>query len=719
MQLAIRNMKQSFRVWCRLVDFGTTRGFGIGMLLLMLAASTSVWGNDNLTSGSGAGETLRYPDLVKRLTDLDHLAVLPPVGEQGALASSYDRRSQYDAAHDKYIAWDANADGNGIVRKEGDNDVLAEINGPGCIWRMWSATPTNGHIKIYLDGAAEPAVDLPFKGYFDRKNEPFTRLNMVYMTSANGYNNYTPIPFQKSCKIVAEKDWGKYYYFNYTRFAPGTTVPTFHLPLGPDDLKALDQANETFARAGQNPYPDRPGQKTETNDVTVPHGHKITVAELSGPQAITELKVKSQWPKDVDVQRMLLAQLTISITWDEDKEPAVWAPLGDFFATAAGMATFSTLPTGLLKDGTFYSYWYMPFGKKAKIEVTNDSDQDVALAWQISRAPLTKPADAYARFHAKWHRDVFPTGRADRKVDWTLLTTQGRGRYVGTQLHVWNPDGGWWGEGDDKFFVDGEKFPSSFGTGSEDYFGFAWCGSSPFVQALHSAPVNNAHLHVSVNRWHIADNIPFQTSFDGYIENYCQLDPHVITRYAAVAYWYLAAGGTDPHTTFPVSERAGWWNPPQMFCREDGVIEGIQLETLVQAKKNALILAYTGVDTIGTNKLLYCSVSIDRKAQLGFHVKNNGKYKLQACFGKGAHNGIFQLYLNGEKIGSVMDFYSPTGVLTDAIDLGDVTLQAGQQILSMELIEENSDRSKDTHIALDWRKARRIDLFWIKLTPVP
>ena len=121
-----------------------------------------------------AEQEFTYVDLVKRLTDLEQLATLPAPGDQCAQWSSYDRASRYDAATGKYIGWDANGDGDGIIRKEGDKLVLAEMDGPGCIWRIWSAAPKEGHVRIYLDGASEPAVDLPFVGYFDHKNEPFT-----------------------------------------------------------------------------------------------------------------------------------------------------------------------------------------------------------------------------------------------------------------------------------------------------------------------------------------------------------------------------------------------------------------------------------------------------------------------------------------------------------------------------------------------------------------
>ena len=128
-------------------------------------------------------ETLTYADLVHCITNLEHLAVLPQDGEKCEQWSSYDRASKYDAATGKYIHWDANNDGVGFIRTEGDQQVLAEMTGPGVIWRIWSADPKNGHVRIYLDGASEPAVDLPFMGYFDHKNTPFTRPHLVHEVS--------------------------------------------------------------------------------------------------------------------------------------------------------------------------------------------------------------------------------------------------------------------------------------------------------------------------------------------------------------------------------------------------------------------------------------------------------------------------------------------------------------------------------------------------------
>jgi len=120
-----------------------------------------------------AQETLTYVDLVNRMIDLGHPAVLPEPGEKCAQWSSYDRASKYDPETGKYVAWGANNDGPQFIRKEGDQIVMAEMEGPGCIWRIWSARALKGHVKIYLDGSDKPAVDLPFENYFSGDTAPF------------------------------------------------------------------------------------------------------------------------------------------------------------------------------------------------------------------------------------------------------------------------------------------------------------------------------------------------------------------------------------------------------------------------------------------------------------------------------------------------------------------------------------------------------------------
>jgi hypothetical protein len=651
---------------------------------------------------SVGADTLTYPDLVKRLTDLDHLAVAPPKGENTALASSYDRESTYDPATDRYHNWDANGDGGGIIRQEGNESVLMDVQGPGCIWRTWSATTDKGHVKIYLDGETTPTVDLPFTGYFDHSSEPFTRPNLVYKTPSNGFDNFTPIPFQKSCKIVADQGWGSYYHFNYTKFAPGTVVPTFKLPLSAADSAALDAADKILGNPGVNPAGARDGEKTDKADLTIKPGEMGAVDDLSGSGAITALKVTFPLPTDPAEQKNLLRQLAIRITWDNESEPAVWAPLGDFFADAVIPVKYRNLVTGISDDGQWYTYWYMPYSSRARVQVKNESGSPITMNWEVSHATLDHAkAKSLLRFHAKWHRDAFLPKRADREIDWTLLTTTGTGRYVGTQLHVWNPRGGWWGEGDEKWFVDGEKFPSSIGTGSEDYFGFAWSSGSPFHEPLHGQPVNEGNNgHASLYRWHIADDIPFQTGFEGAIEKYFPNSRP--TLYAAVAFWYLDAGGKDPYKEIPVADRIGYWTPPPPEVplanlitptadptgtveKDPQIIEGESMTPTIGDAMPQGLGSFTG-NWSGGSQLWFRAQRIGAHSENEFPAPKAGKYKLIVRLTMAGDYGIVQLGINGKNVGGPIDCYAEKVVPAQPIELGTVQLKDGTNVLNMEIV---------------------------------
>jgi hypothetical protein len=658
-----------------------------------------------LITAAAQAETLTYADLVHHLTDLQGLAVPPPAGETTSLVSSYDRASQYDAAHDKYINWGANGDNGGMIRHEGDGSVMADIKGPGCIWRTWSASVGDGHVKIYLDGNTTPAVDLPFNGYFNGKNEPFTRPNLVYATKASGFDNYTPIPFLKSCKIVAYNNWGGYYHFNYTQFPPGTVVPTFKLPLSAQDSAALDAADKILGNCGVDPAGTHPGQQSETPALTVNAGQTATVAQLTGSGAITALKVKFALPTDPAVLKDFLRQLAIRITWDGSSEPAVWSPLGDFFGDAVIPAKYQSLPMGITADGQWYSYWYMPYGSGAKIEIENDSSIPVAMNWEVDHAPLTAPAGSLLRFHAKWHRDAFLPERKDRFPDWTLLTTKGTGRYVGTQLHVWNPFPGWWGEGDEKFFVDGEKFPSTFGTGSEDYFGYAWGSPNIFSQAFHGQPVNeNNQGNIDNHRWHISDNIPFQKTFDGYIEKYFPNERP--TFFAAVAYWYLSADGTDPYPEVPVAGRIGYEGP--LTDEPDGIVEAASLHVTKGSDAGAEGTLSWGDGWRQGVHLLWHGKQPGGHLELAFKGPKPGKYKIFARYTHAPDYGIVQLSLNGSKVGPPTDLYGEKVTPADPVELGSGDIVDGIDTFALDITGKNTN-AKNYCVGIDY----------FRLTPAP
>ncbi|MBM4041655.1 MAG: DUF2961 domain-containing protein [Planctomycetes bacterium] len=664
----------------------------IGTACLLVALGTAA-----------AGERWTYLDLVKRLTDLEALAVLPVAGEKCQQWSSYDRASVYDEKTGKYVRWDANGDGGGIIRREGDKEVFAEMEGPGVIWRVWSARAEKGHVRIFLDGAAEPAVDLPFHGYFSGKEAPFQGKALCHVL-AMGWNCYVPIPFQKSCKIIADKGWGQYYQFVYTTYPKDTVLPTFKRELAAEETAALAKANEFLdTKCGDDPAGKREGEATESKALTVEPGKSARI-ELAGPRAITALRAKLDLPEppgDIAVLR----ELCLRITWDDEPKPAVWSPLGDFFGSAPGYKEYRSLPLGMA-DKAMYSLWYMPFAKKALIELTNDGKEARTVSLDITHAPLTKPIEALGRFHAKWHRDAFLPEEPERKaIDWTMLKTQGRGRFLGVMLHVWNPRGGWWGEGDEKFHVDGEKFPSTIGTGSEDYFGYAWCCPQKFVNAYHNQPHNDGgnRGHVCVNRWHIADNVPFQNSFDAFIEKYYPNNKP--TLYALVAYWYLAPGQADAYDEVPVADRTGYYTPPAPTGIK-GALEGEALKVVEktggQARRQDL--DHFGAGWSDNAHLWWTGAKPGDKLTLAFPVAADGQYKLTAQLTKARDYGIVQLSLDGAKLGEPMDLYNPEVVPTGVLDLGTHDLKKGEHKLTIELTGANDKAVKAYMAGLDYLK---------------
>ncbi len=648
-----------------------------------------------------AAETLTYADLVKRLTDLERLAVLPAAGDRCAQWSSYDRRSRY--ADGKYLDWAANNDGTGYIRREGDRIVMAEMKGPGCIWRIWSALAQQGHVKVYLDGAAEPAIDLPFDGYFNGRHKPFAYPSLVH-TTARGRNNYVPIPYQKSCKIVAEKGWGRYFQFVYETFPEGTRVPTFTMDLPPEALAALAEADAFLSkRLGTDPAGPRPGEETVARTVTVEPGGSAVVADLKGPRAVTAIRVANTFGEAGAVEVRALRELAIQITWDGADRPAVWAPLIDFFGTAPGPNRYRSLPLGVT-DEEFYSLWYMPFARSARIEIVNDGAEARRLTVRVTHAPLSRPVETLGRFHAKWHRDAFLPEDPARAIDWTLLTTRGRGRFCGVMLHIWNPRGGWWGEGDEKFFVDGEAFPSTIGTGSEDYFGYAWGSPNLFQNAYHNQTISSGNRgHISVNRWHIGDSVPFQKSFDGYIEKYF---PNTRpTLYAAVAYWYLAPGGRDPYEPVPVAERVGYAKRP-----EPKVVKGaMEAETMNVLAKTGGNVQTQGMRVFGPHwsseaQLWWTGAGPGDRLTLEVPVKKAGTYRVVVNLTKAIDYGVHQLWLDGKKLGGPIDLYNNGVVATGPVDLGTHRLEAGAHKLTVEIVGANPKAKKAYMFGLDYVK---------------
>jgi len=515
-----------------------------------------------------AQKHLSYIDLVKRLYDLEYLATLPSQGEKSGTFSSYDRASKYDKNSDSYIEWDANHDGSGYIRKEGEDIVIFEDMGTGVIWRIWSALASEGHIKIYIDNDNNPVVDKPFKELFEVfpavdainiMNFP----NLVY-TLSRGRNHFLPIAYNKYCKIVLSPGWGAYYHITYSNFQ-NVSVQSFTDSYSRQENIFLAETDRFLGNRGYS-RKKYDNEKREIIPITVPSDKDVTVKILEGKKAITYLTLE---PADrfAEIGPELLNDLWLSITWDNDSHSAVLSPIGKFFGAYNENHNYRSLPLGIIGN-QFYSNWYMPFAEKASIKLINKGDKDMDIVMSLVFKNIDESPADLLRFNARWfEEDHFEKGQKEKgkEIDWVFFKTDGIGRYCGVTFFVDNrweePDlpantwwygawdkkniDWWWGDGDEKFFVDGEKFPSTFGTGSEDYIGYAWSAEPPFptfdspFASQPSTPINGNGFTV-VNRFQIADNIPFHKSFTGCLERYKkgQVTNSHNCFITATVYWY-------------------------------------------------------------------------------------------------------------------------------------------------------------------------------------
>jgi hypothetical protein len=222
----------------------------------------------------------------------------------------------------------------------------------------------------------------------------------------------------------------------------------------------------------------------------------------AGGSAIWQLRL---WPRDAT--GAALRSTVLSIAFDDSE--SVRVPLGVFFGAGSFPHAINALAVGVQSEGPLTSRWPMPFQERARIalESAAPESQSAMLEVTSSAEPWTQ---ASLHFHASWRAPE--TFASKPSHDWNLATIEGQGVYVGNVLNLINRNDAWWGEGDEKIYVDAEAFPSHFGTGTEDYYGYAWCSTERFAHAFHGqsradGPKNAGHI--ANTRFHIPDPIPF------------------------------------------------------------------------------------------------------------------------------------------------------------------------------------------------------------------
>ncbi|HUJ31343.1 MAG TPA: glycoside hydrolase family 172 protein [Candidatus Acidoferrum sp.] len=312
---------------------------------------------------------------------------------------------------------------------------------------------------------------------------------------------------------------------------------------------------------------DRSGGNADSRPLAP--GATLALLDEAGPGEVSHIWITIASREDLHLKKMVLRMY-----WDGEATPSVEAPVGDFFGLGLGdYFVYQSIPLAVGNENALNCFFPMPFQKHARITLTNEGSETAgAVYWNIDYRSFTAPLPADTLyFHAQYRQatpnSAIPNAKTnlDGKDNYVWVEATGRGHFAGVTMSVLENADGWWGEGDDMFFVDGEKLPSINGTGTEDYFLGAWdFGGQQFSYALFGAPVvglERQGARWSVYRFHLDSPIPFTKSLRATIEH-----GHANDRgdnYYSVAYWYQ----TEPHAVFPplpgVQQRLPRVIPPQ------------------------------------------------------------------------------------------------------------------------------------------------------------
>jgi len=280
--------------------------------------------------------------------------------------------------------------------------------------------------------------------------------------------------------------------------------------------------------------------------ITLPKESATKLAEIVGSGEIRHI-----W---ITVDAKAYRDCVLRLFWDGEENPSVEAPLGDFFANCHGLRyNVNSLPMAVNPSGGFNCYFPMPFRKRALVAIENQRSEEIPSFFYAINYSLGQVSEGSGYFHAQWRRSMTTRINPQHTI---LDGVRGRGHYVGTVLAWTQFSNGWWGEGEVKFFIDGDgEFPTICGTGTEDYFGGAWGFGETFCSPFLGYPlwrkeVGEVPRH-ALYRWHVPDPIRFREDLKVTIQALGwypdgKFQP-LTDDIASLAYWYQ----TEPHAQFP------------------------------------------------------------------------------------------------------------------------------------------------------------------------
>jgi hypothetical protein len=478
---------------------------------------------------------------------------------------------------------------------------------------------------------------------------------------------------------------------------------------------------------------DRTGGNRDA--VAIEPGKTAVLAEIKGPAAIHHIWVT------IAAEAFYGRKLVLRVYWDGEDVPSVEAPIGDFFGVGHGLnRNLNSLPIACSSDGRARNcYWYMPFRWSCRITVSNEGLKPVdAFYYYIDYRELDGLRPDAPYFHAQY-RQEFP---CQGQKNYVILDAAGSGHYVGCNLSVLQRTMGWWGEGDDMIYVDGEPAPSLHGTGSEDYFSDAW-GMREGERLFYGCPLQEEDFQpgskASVYRFHIPDPVPFKKSLRVTIEH-----GHANDRsdyYSSVAYWYQ----TEPHVPYPAligaDKRLPFaLEPPENFIfpkweevkSEDRAVfedrgAGLRLSS---PRLTLSLTSYYSPAGIRYPLLRTDGAAEGTQAELRFPVEVHDLYSVSLYFLKSPTSGNVHILKKRttvenpegafEALGT-FEGYSREGQLV-AVTLKDILLEAGPNTLYFEAAgkDEKAAGQEIAFVGMSLSpSSRRFILEWNLIGPFP
>ena len=443
-----------------------------------------------ILSSCTTSDEVSITSLLAEMVNRDAVTHFPTADFRLKQSSSYNRAS---VSPEDSVGWFTNKDFNNndkdhnfirIEENQGEKEwVLMDHQGPGAIVRTWmplrnaKKPGSDIIIKFYLDGDSVPALEGNMLGLLDGTDLfPFPLAHKSLRSAVS----FFPIPYAKSCKVTVTKR-PFFFIFTYREYSDDTPVKTFTM----EDYNKADNQIQQVCDKLLNPQSSQEGSTKQLVETLVAQEEK-SVGLPQGTAAVRSLSLKLDDYTDSLVMRSVILKMEC------DGQPTIWCPIGDFFGSGIGLNPFQGWYRTVVEDGTLSCRWVMPYQQSAKISVLNLGSEsiDVELKVIVDSYDWTENS---MYFNVAWRGQDSVATRPFS--DWNYVTLKGRGVYVGDALTVYNPVKKWWGEGDEKIWVDGEDFPSLFGTGTEDYYGYSWGGMSNdfYEHPFHAQPRSNVY----------------------------------------------------------------------------------------------------------------------------------------------------------------------------------------------------------------------------------